>query len=93
MKQIVIEIPEGTKLAIDMGTINQVLISKVWDAIKNSTPLPEYHGRLIDADELKKQAVFMDTARLINNAPTILDATMGYKMLNYCCTNPMKEGE
>ena len=49
--QIVIEIPEGTKRAIDMGTINQVLTYKVWDAIKNGTPLPEHHERLLILDE------------------------------------------
>lgn len=49
--QIVIEIPDGTKNAIDVGTINQVLTSKVWSAIKNGTPLPKGHGRLIDADK------------------------------------------
>jgi len=50
--QIVIEIPEGTKRAIDMGTINQVLTYKVWDAIKNGTPLPEHHGDLKDVSKL-----------------------------------------
>lgn len=53
--QIVIEIPDGTKNAIDMGTINQVLTSKVWKAIKNGTPLPEHHGDLVDRNELLKQ--------------------------------------
>ena len=45
------------------------------DCVMNGTPLPKHHGRLIDADKLKKQAVFMDTARLIDNAPTVLEAT------------------
>jgi len=50
--QIVIDIPEGTKRAIDMGTINQVLTYKVWDAIKSGTPLPEHHGDLKDVDAI-----------------------------------------
>ena len=61
------------------------------------------HGRLIDADELQKKYPYSknycgvefnaEITQILNNTPTVLDATMGYKMLNYCCTNPMKEGD
>ena len=50
--QLVIDIPEGTKRAIDMGSINQVLTYKVWDAIKNGTPLLKHHGDLKDVSKL-----------------------------------------
>ena len=58
------------------------------------------HGRLIDVDEIKRKhfkrdCVYLgdDAVEILDDAPTVLDATMGYKMLNYCCTNPMKEGD
>lgn len=85
---IVIDIPEGTKRAIDMGTINQVLTSKVWAAIKNGTPLPEHHGDLKDIGnmELLNVQVHDDYSKGWHNAieycvrqlrerPTIIPAT------------------
>lgn len=55
-------------------------------AIANGTPLPKGHGRLIDADELKKiiqenDVLYMRgfNVRLcdINNAPTVLEGGGG----------------
>lgn len=48
-------------------------------AITDGTPLPEGHGRLIDADELKILIPAIETEykyvhRLIDEAPTIIDA-------------------
>ena len=39
--KLIIDIPKGTYEAIKVGTINQVLEYKVWDAIKNGTPYEE----------------------------------------------------
>lgn len=39
--KIVIELPRGTKQAIDIGVINQVLTNKVWDAIRHGIPFDE----------------------------------------------------
>ena len=36
--KLIIDIPKGTYRAIEVGTINQVLEYKVWNAIKNGTP-------------------------------------------------------
>lgn len=84
--QIVINIDEYLyKIIKTLGLVvedgDAVAVS---EAIKNGTPLPETHGRLIDADildEVKemvttdtgdyKYAVLMDNIRLI---PTIIEA-------------------
>lgn len=47
--KIVIDINEKDYQAIKNGHIP----FSVLDAIKNGTPLPEHHGRLIDADWVK----------------------------------------
>ena len=36
--KLIIDIPKGTYEAVKVGTINQVLEYKVWNAIKNGTP-------------------------------------------------------
>ncbi len=67
--QIVINIPE--KLACEgferlfTEEEKNILIK----AIGNGTPLPKGHGRLIDADALKKEAVMCPT---VGNAETLL---------------------
>lgn len=48
-------------------------------AIKDGTPLPEHHGRLIDADALLKKHLDADydcriTRAGVDNAPTIIEA-------------------
>ena len=60
---------------------------RLYDAIKNGTPLPKGHGRLIDADALKTDAQTMTewngdvfrcvTERTIDYAPTIIEADRG----------------
>lgn len=55
---------------------------KVGVSIKNGTPLPKNHGRLIDADELKrtmekdirKALSFVDLTDFVWLAPTIIEA-------------------
>ena len=49
-------------------------------AIKNGTPLPEKHGRLIDADETLKSLTYYlfgdkTIGQCIDDAPTILEAS------------------
>ena len=74
--QIVIDIPkiayENTKRFGKLSTINDDELAK---AIANGMPLPKRHGRLIDADELRKNWIFTRTEKIIiDDAPTILDA-------------------
>ncbi len=42
--------------------------------IKNGTPFPKGHGRLIDADDLKRIGRYAHTNTDIDNAPTIIEA-------------------
>lgn len=59
--------------------------SKITDAIVNGTPLPENHGRLIDADALqtemekdvRKAMSFVDLKDFVWLAPTIIEADEG----------------
>lgn len=79
--QIVIDIPE------EIYKASQIIDAKYEDVIqipleviKNSTPLPKGHGRLIDADLLKNQfPIWVDnfSSHVVNNtiskAPTIIE--------------------
>lgn len=76
--QIVIEIPEIQKKMIDLFVelppqVENDLIS----AIRHGTPLPEHHGRLIDADELLKQPMDLGNypSNYVRIAKTIIPAT------------------
>ena len=55
MMQIVIEIPEDTYKATCNENMLPPDVRNVVDAIKNGTPLPKGHGRLIDADRFLKR--------------------------------------
>ena len=55
--KIVIDIHEKDYQAIKNGHIP----FSVLDAIMKGTPLPEHHGRLIDADELEECIELMNT--------------------------------
>lgn len=53
--QIVIDIEnEDYKRIQDISDVFNSLTSRTYSAIKNGTPLPKGHGRLIDADDFKK---------------------------------------
>lgn len=78
--EIVIKIHEKDYQAIKNGHIP----FSVHDAIMKGTPLPEHHGRLIDADELldKKQDYGEGQSTLIlidpyyvRKAPTIIEGS------------------
>lgn len=79
--RLVIEIPDGYDVTrIQNGSIASKV---VLNAVKNGTPLPKGHGRLIDADELKKTIQENDVLNMtgfnvrlcdINNTPTIIEA-------------------
>ena len=52
---------------------------KKWglQAIKNGTPLPKGHGRLIDESQIKKCGMDFVNHRIKTNAPTIIEAVNG----------------
>lgn len=82
MMELVIKIPEEIYSRIlERNRIHTFDNETVCDAIKNGTPLLEGHGRLIDADELKKIIQENDVLNMtgfnvrlcdINNTPTII---------------------
>ena len=53
--EIVIKIPDEYKELLDHGKADGSLRKSILNAVANGTPLPKGHGRLIDADELKKE--------------------------------------
>ena len=83
--ELVIKIPEvvyehilKVKSVPDMLGID---IVNTIEAVKNGTPLPKGHGRLIDADEIQFENNDFDTYSdysrafdAIDNAPTIIEA-------------------
>lgn len=52
--KFVIEIPADVKAVIDRNGTNEIVAETLWQAVKNGTPLPKGHGRLIDADAFIK---------------------------------------
>jgi len=60
--ELVIKIPEvfyealrKTDMMVSGQRSGKTLMSVIYNAVANGTPLPKGHGRLIDADELKKE--------------------------------------
>jgi hypothetical protein len=61
--QIVIDIPEvfyealkNTEKIVSGQRSGKTLMSVIYSAVANGTPLPKGHGRLIDADEILNHA-------------------------------------
>ena len=78
--QIVIEIPKSW--LVDMTREEFIKVDALCQRILDGTPLPEHHGRLIDADAIKKKyfksdRVYLgdDVVQILNIAPTIIPAT------------------
>ena len=84
--QIVIEIDEDIAQGIIDGkeeasrNIVRSFQATIADAIKNGTPLPKGHGRLIDADEAIKTLKSLGNRDYRREKGTIQDAE---KMLSY----------
>ena len=87
MMEIVIKIPEEAKQAFDCAESNELKGGYydhggvIGEAIRNGTPLPEHHGRLIDADALEEyiqvDADEWDKYALayVKDAPTIIEGS------------------
>ena len=77
--KIVIDIPEDEYKRIKEGKWEG---NPLADYIENGTPLPKGHGRLIDADDLKKDLIYMSDfsdakgvwEEDIDDAETIIEA-------------------
>ena len=61
---------------IDIATVINDTID-IQTAIRNGTPLPEHHGRLIDADAMQKYQIdtFGQRLLVIDTAPTIIEGS------------------
>ena len=59
--QIVIDIPEIVYDWFDNGFPDEDDAEKLWQIIKNGTPLPKGHGDLIDVKDLLEQIELEDT--------------------------------
>ena len=73
--QIVIDIDDNlyTRL-FDNGGDDYDYAVDMATAIRKGTPLPEGHGRLIDADALVKSGCYWETEYEVTDAPTIIEA-------------------
>lgn len=83
--QIVIDIPNSLYANISKIQRGSIASKRILDCVRGGTTLPKGHGRLIDADELKKEYPH-DTdwdypvntncfvVESIDNSPTIIDA-------------------
>lgn len=77
--QIVIDIPDIDVTKVKNGSI---MSQNILNAVKNGTPLPKGHGRLIDADALKEDTNYSNydgyyhaySNNAIYHAPTIIEA-------------------
>lgn len=79
--QIVIDIPEHIySRRYTLGFYGQAITDKiVFDAVKNGTPLPKGHGRLIDENEVIKSLFDYNKGKktigqCINDTSTVLGA-------------------
>ena len=80
MREILIKIPDEIYQSVIDGTY----CGSLYKEIKNGTPLPKGHGRLIDADALYENSRLCHTEedgtacvewREINDAPTIIEGS------------------
>jgi hypothetical protein len=84
MIELVIKIPEKAYNALTHSEFDaNLVVDEMRKAIANGIPLPEHHGRLIDADDLYEKSRLCHTEedgtacvewREINDAPTIIEA-------------------
>lgn len=80
--QIVIDIPD--RIYKRQGYLNIIDSDILRNALKNGTPLPKGHGRLIDANNITFSEFFdagdyAQAMRGIYNAPTIIGADISGK--------------
>ena len=80
--KIVIDIDEEIYKNIQSGNFwldSGLSLSNAYDFIKNGTPLPRGHGRLIDADAMWDiyHSNDYDFYEALDDAPTILEADEG----------------
>jgi hypothetical protein len=81
--EIVIKIPEEDYIKISNSNPSYADDFNLYYAIKNGTPLPEYHGDLIDRDSLELDSDWSDyydgfsaySESQVRLAPTIIEGS------------------
>lgn len=82
--EVVIKISEDEYNIAKYGQYGNINVDVVRKALADGTPLPEHHGRIIDADALYKSSRLCHTEedgtacvewREINDAPTIIEGS------------------
>lgn len=80
--ELVIKIPKSSYEATCNGYMLPPDVDNVVNAIKDGKPLPQHHGRLIDADDLKHELIDKEWITdydgdgledIVNEAPTIIE--------------------
>ena len=75
--KLIIDIPDDYMKHIDIYEKGSLFDMVLTGAIKNGTPLPEGHGRLIDADAYRKEMLDsreFDFFKRLDMQPTIIEA-------------------
>ena len=87
--KIVIKISDHILKKVKEHYVNPYEVDEICEAILSGTPLPEHHGRLIDADELYGDFIDgtegydcntwnrIEIGDIIEDAPTIIEAEGG----------------
>lgn len=75
--EIVIKIPDEVYNIAKYGQYGNINVDVVRKAIADGTPLPEHHGRLIDADVIQKYQIdtYGQGLKIIDDAPTIIEGS------------------
>lgn len=55
-------------------TTSNIYMIDAIEGIRNGTPLPKHHGRLIDADAVDTRYSDPEVVETLNDAPTIIEA-------------------
>ena len=69
--QIVIDIPNSLYANLAKIQRGSIASKRILDCVRQGTPLPKGHGRLIDADDFFEEFCELDIEPY-NNAPTVL---------------------
>ena len=74
--ELVIKIEEETYNRIMNGWMPLHKAVNLMENVQKGTPLPEHHGRLIDADAIQKYQIdtYGQGLKIIDDAPTIIGA-------------------
>ena len=69
--ELIIDIPNSIYANLPKIVNGSIASKRILDCVKNGTPLPKGHGRLIDADDLDNHIIGHVDSR---SCPTIIEA-------------------